>query len=172
ERQKRGPTPKGDHETPAGTKDSEALAQRRIRMWHTRERECRKYDVEGRSAEGEAFCVHLLEAEARLGQAGATRLRPSGRDHPGVDVNADDRSDPHAGTEELEWQQAGAGTDVEDAITGFDPGELQHSASSHRREPIAVLVELLGNVLVVRRIESFPPLDLIRHSPPASQTDA
>jgi hypothetical protein len=172
ERQKGRPTAKGDHEAPTGTKDSEALAQGRIRMWHMRERECRQYDVEGRIVEGEAFRVHLLEAEARLGQAGPTRLRPRGRDHPGGDVDADNSSDRDAGAEELEWQQTGAGPDVEDAITGFDAGELQHSASSHRREPIAVLIELLGNVVVARRIQSFPPLDLIRHSPPASQTYA
>jgi hypothetical protein len=141
-------------------------------MWHVREREGRKCDVEGPVLERETLRVHLLEPEARLGQAGATRLRSSGRDHPGGDIDADDRSDGAAGAEELEWQKPSSSTDVEDAVTGLDAGELQHSASGHRRQPIAVLVELLGNIVVARRIQSLPTLDLIRHAPPTGQSFA
>jgi hypothetical protein len=84
-------------------------------------------------------------------------------DHAAGDVDAENGTEGHRRVEQLEGEQPCPRADVEDAIARTRLSELHEASRRFRRQTVAEDVELLGDVVVARRVEALPPLHVFRH---------
>jgi hypothetical protein len=122
--------PWDEHQRPARRREDAAhLSQRRQAVGEELQPELAQHEVEGSVGERERVGGCLVPGDRRT----AGRRGPSDRQHPGVEVDASDRAlGPDTLGSRAGHDSRPAG-DVQDPLTGPDPGEVDQSAGDEEQ---------------------------------------